>query len=497
MNTLLSNSYSFFQKAFKWLLQLDLVNHMFVLSLHISLLLFIIYILRKPLRRIASARILIRVLSSSIFLQLLLKTILPWQANLLDIREYIILFTNSWPDSLFHIGISGKINSHIAGIPDTAGFDWLMAANIIWLLGVIASYLIAYLRKRPVSRMFEQYAEKCPREMERMFERMLDTYPGIPFDSLQRPTLWYVEGAASPCVYNSWFETKVIINRLDYSEDELKRIFHHEIAHIAFRHPIALSTMRMLRNFCWFNPVMHIAYKWLSNQAELLSDECTMNMTRATTNERISYARLLVELAERRHLQGAALYLSASAAFIQQRVEAILNPRKRDWTIPVTILMILVMMCMPLLVDAGVSADVRFGEKDAIMASFGNTDREIQRSLTNWQKRNFKDWEIDGGNKALTMFGDSDEGLRLARICGNGDDGNAYLREWISYLDERLGEHTFSVRDDDNYDELQIYRWKVEISDEFPGNDGFSRRPVFLTLLYGEKEQWKINFKIE
>lgn len=112
------------------------------------------------------------------------------------------------------------------------------------------------------------------------------------------------------------------------SEQDLRAVAIHELAHVKRRDPIVLGLASLVRAVLFFHPLVWLACRQISNLAEAACDDAVLD----ATGEPVSYAKMLARLAEelpRRSLStelSAGIMLSKSAFL--RRVEAILSPRR-------------------------------------------------------------------------------------------------------------------------------------------------------------------------
>ena len=120
-------------------------------------------------------------------------------------------------------------------------------------------------------------------------------------------------------------ELVLVLPERDYSEEELRLIFRHELVHLQ-REDVWLKCFML---FCtamrWFDPLLWLAMRRAAEDAELSCDETVM--ARAGAAERRLYAELILSTAG--DARGFSTCLSASARGLRYRLRSIVKPEKK------------------------------------------------------------------------------------------------------------------------------------------------------------------------
>ena len=117
----------------------------------------------------------------------------------------------------------------------------------------------------------------------------------------------------------------VILPRKEYSREDLRLIFYHELIHTGRSDVNSKLCYSILAAFFWFNPLMWIALRRITEDLELSCDETTLLCEKEHTRHR--YADLLLRTAGSRI--GFSTCLSASAKSLRYRLKNTLKPAKR------------------------------------------------------------------------------------------------------------------------------------------------------------------------
>lgn len=148
---------------------------------------------------------------------------------------------------------------------------------------------------------------------------------------------------ATPLSIGLWPRTThVVLPLQDYTADELRLIFRHELIHIRRQDPAAKLFLTLCQAACWFNPLMWIAMRRCAEDLELGCDELVLTVADSATRE--TYARLVLRTAGDE--RGFTTCLSAKARSLRYRLQGIVTERKRlAGGLLVGILVVVLLMC--------------------------------------------------------------------------------------------------------------------------------------------------------
>ncbi|HDR8183568.1 TPA: M56 family metallopeptidase [Bacillus thuringiensis] len=163
----------------------------------------------------------------------------------------------------------------------------------IWLTGVIllsfATFimnrrLLLYIKKQPVitDEKIVQIFEKCKQSM-----------------SVQRDIPLLVSGKVSSPTVFGFIRPKLLLSTVHMEileEQQLRYIFHHELAHIKRRDVGVNWLMHGLLILNWFNPILWYAYSCMREDQELACD--ALALTCINSEEQIAYGHTIISLLE-------------------------------------------------------------------------------------------------------------------------------------------------------------------------------------------------------
>ncbi|MEC3543373.1 M56 family metallopeptidase [Bacillus thuringiensis] len=163
----------------------------------------------------------------------------------------------------------------------------------IWLTGVIllsvATFvmnrrLLLYIKKQPIitDEKIVQIFEKCKQSM-----------------SVQRNIPLLVSGKVSSPTVLGFIKPKLLLSTVHMKildEQQLRYIFHHELAHIKRRDVGVNWLMHGLLILNWFNPILWYAYSCMREDQELACD--ALALTCIDSEEQIAYGHTIISLLE-------------------------------------------------------------------------------------------------------------------------------------------------------------------------------------------------------
>ena len=111
------------------------------------------------------------------------------------------------------------------------------------------------------------------------------------------PTVLQSDAVPIPLVFGGWHPRIVIPTDAehDYSESELRDVLTHELAHIARRDHWVIILQNFAFAMHWWNPLVRLVYRQLSEARELICDDIVM----AQRRDPGEYAATIIRMAER------------------------------------------------------------------------------------------------------------------------------------------------------------------------------------------------------
>ncbi|MBO4838582.1 MAG: M56 family metallopeptidase [Lachnospiraceae bacterium] len=214
---------------------------------------------------------------------------------------------------------------------------WLLGIWLAGFMAVMGYSIISHLRFRrqlladAVSRE-DPLVQKKWTALKREYKLNGKKYP--------RP-LYRSASLATPLsvgLLNS--TTCVILPEKEYTEDELDLILRHELLHLIHRDPQAKLFIRFSQALFWFNPLIWLSGRSLSEDLERTCDELVLGD--APEEMRQQYAGLLLQNAA--DPCGFTTCLSASARSLKDRLTEVLHPVRRRKGVLLILLMIIALI---------------------------------------------------------------------------------------------------------------------------------------------------------
>ncbi|PED85546.1 transcriptional regulator, partial [Bacillus cereus] len=198
---------------------------------------------------------------------------------------------DTYTTSSTKIGQVNKTQTHSNEDDETILFYTIFI--YIWLTGVIllsvATFvmnrrLLLYIKKQPVitDEKIVQIFEKCKQSM-----------------SVQRNIPLLVSGKVSSPTVLGFIKPKLLLSTVHMKildEQQLRYIFHHELAHIKRRDVGVNWLMHGLLILNWFNPILWYAYSCMREDQELACD--ALALTYIDSEEQIAYGHTIIILLE-------------------------------------------------------------------------------------------------------------------------------------------------------------------------------------------------------
>ena len=232
----------------------------------------------------------------------------------------------------------------------------------------------------------------------------------------------------------------VILPEKEYTDDELRLIFRHELIHIVRYDAMTKLFLLICRALCWFLPFAWKAADDVAEEMELSCDEVALRDQDADIKK--EYGRLILNTAS--NAAGFTTCLSASAESIRYRLQRIFEDKKRSMGLPVIALAFLVLTAttrsITFAVDAGTVLDelnreyIRLdGYKLAAVYDYDGNDIMEKKTAGEWTQEMLA--------------------LRICRLGGRyryDYDGDTYTLEYRKDGEEHpleftVTEHTFSM----------------------------------------------------
>ncbi|MBE6969923.1 MAG: M56 family metallopeptidase [Ruminococcaceae bacterium] len=247
----------------------------------------------------------------------LLLPVLPWLrrhfrarscAMLWLLPNYLYLWQHALPRPLFVLHCNEQL---------LRGLFALWALGVVLVLGY---YILSHVlfRRRLLKAAWEVYEPGTRRILEEEVERAAFKKPK--FRLMRSPAI------ETPLTIGLFARrVRLVLPEKDYSEEELRLIFRHELIHIGREDAWSKFFLCFCTAMCWFNPLMWRAMGRSAEDMELSCDETVL--LEADETERRRYAELILSAAG--DSRGFSTCLSATARALRYRLQSITKPKKR------------------------------------------------------------------------------------------------------------------------------------------------------------------------
>lgn len=138
---------------------------------------------------------------------------------------------------------------------------------------------------------------------------------------------------------------------VDFSEDDLRAVFRHELTHIRYGDTLLRAVLVVLQGVYWFNPFLWYAFACIRRDGEYACDARVLRGK--SPAERRAYGAALLNVAELYAPKTSLLYSTFAVRPLRRRIEKIIAYRPARWWVKLASVP-LVLLC--LVVGAAVSA---------------------------------------------------------------------------------------------------------------------------------------------
>ncbi len=234
---------------------------------------------------------------------------------------------------------------------------WVRLAGLVWVLGAAAVFLYRVLGHLVFRRWLLHGAKPVTEEeilavfqAERESAGLKKNYKLVRTPRAKTPLSIGLFRAT----------TRVVLPEREYTPEELRLIFRHELVHISREDAGTKFFLLFCTAVCWFHPLMWIAMGKSAEDLELSCDETVLLGADAET--RRAYGTLILNTAG--DSRGFTTCLSASARALRYRLKSILTARRvRNGGLLVGGMLFLFMMtygCVALRYDVGTGETLLF-----------------------------------------------------------------------------------------------------------------------------------------
>lgn len=150
----------------------------------------------------------------------------------------------------------------------------------------------------------------------------------------RRPALKEVEGLTVPAVFGIRRPTICLPTGTieELSNQELRLVLLHELAHVKRRDGLVLSLCLFVRALHWFNPLAWLVVSRIRHYMEQAADEIAMASSRSSEN--VDYGRLLLRYAandpQPQHLAAIGLLFTSPGRKLARRIDMLEGSDKRN-----------------------------------------------------------------------------------------------------------------------------------------------------------------------
>ncbi|WP_422424837.1 M56 family metallopeptidase [Bacillus sp. PSXD-155] len=183
--------------------------------------------------------------------------------------------------------------THINEKQDDETIPFYTICIYIWLTGVILLSVATFIMNRRLLLYIKKQPVITDEKIVQIFEK------GKQSMSVQRNIPLFVSGKVSSPTVFGFIRPKLLLSTVHMKildEQQLRYIFHHELAHIKRRDVGVNWLMHGLLILNWFNPILWYAYSCMREDQELACD--ALALTCIDSEEQIAYGHTIISLLE-------------------------------------------------------------------------------------------------------------------------------------------------------------------------------------------------------
>ena len=209
--------------------------------------------------------------------------------------------------------------SHVTQSTTSSGPSWVAIARMVWFAGAMLLLLQLGIDLWRLHRI-RRHALPWPEKRQLMWSLVDEC------DVRRSVEILLHERIVAPLTYGFWRPAVLLpLEAREWSETDLRRALLHELEHVRRGDWAIQLAVRVTCMFYWFHPLVWMAFRWLSLEAERTCDDAVVRSAEGT-----EYAEQLVLLAGRLSKAQAQPALGmANRSDLSRRVAALLDGRQR------------------------------------------------------------------------------------------------------------------------------------------------------------------------
>ena len=414
-----------------------------------------------------------------IWFLLLLRLLIP--LNLESPLSVLHIIPPSHQDNIFDAVKQNLSNSQISNINSininadfkleysnnnltSLGFNFETLA-FLWLIGVCGILLYIITINILLWAKLKNYSE-CDRQDIII---LLEQCKSILKINLKVPIIYYKHLKSpmlSGIIYPKILISSEIVNRL--SEEELKFVFMHELAHIKRRDLLVNVVCMLIQAVYWFNPIIWYSIYKMKQDCEISCDATVLTALSLEENKKYGYTiiKIMKVISERYWIPGTIAFASK---YNKRRIIMITLFKKASikWTcVAVISLIILLGGCLSLTISSSKNEEII--EKQLIGSNIVNASEKDTTKISSTEKNENLNEPKQNNNKNsfvqyINLLGLSKEKL-LSTLNENPspvDEGGlefekAAIRVWFDYKENTTVSQIFTQRTDIDFNGVKI-----------------------------------------
>ncbi|QHI38257.1 hypothetical protein IMCC3317_36470 [Kordia antarctica] len=260
----------------------------------------------------------------------------------------------------------------------------------------------------------------------------------------------------------------------EIQEEKLADILSHELVHIREKHSLDLLYFELLRILCWFNPLVYIYQKRISELHEYIADAAIVQ----DNNKSDYYEKLLTEVFQTQHFSFTNQFFKHS--LIKKRISMLTKQKSRE-ILKLKYLVLIPVLALSLLYTSCEDTTVA-NTDDKVEVVDAEAKKELMNDLMeelNKLNESHKGVQIlseDQYEKQTAIL------TRIAELLGDENGGERIKFGEGRLYDDYVIARKKSIAEDDSYSELEKESIDFNVLDKVPVFPGCESKGTFEEL---------------
>lgn len=253
----------------------------------------------------------------------------------------------------------------------------------------------------------------------------------------------------------------------DIQEEKLEDILSHELVHIREKHSLDLLYFEVLRILCWFNPLVYIYQKRISELHEFIADATVVKHKNKTDY----YEKLLAEVFQTQHFSFTNQFFKHS--LIKKRIRMLAKQKSRQ-ILKLKYLVFIPVIVVSLLYTSCEESTVTNSEDNKEVVDVQAKKQLLQQLIE--ELNTFNESQKPGGILSKEDYEkQSNLVAKISQLLGDSDDRISSKIQPARSYEEYVAAREKSIADTASYDAFEkeaVEFTSIDKAPVFPGCEG-------------------------